>query len=257
MKLARFFALLLFLAISPGLLFAQELKVAAASDLTAALKEVATKFEGKTGKKVQVTFGSSGNFFTQIQNGAPFDLFFSADITYAQKLEDAGLAEKGSLYEYAVGRLVLWAPKQSSIDISKGFTVLSTSAVHKLAIANPQHAPYGRAAVAALEREKIYDSVKPKIVFGENISQTAQFVQSGNADVGLIALSLALSPQMKDSGKYWLVPEDFHPPLRQAVVVLKSASDKSGAEAFLTFLKSSEGRTIMERFGFKVPTSAP
>lgn len=236
---------------------AQEVKVAAASDLTAALKELAAQYQNKSGIKVQLIFGSSGNFFTQIQNGAPFDLFFSADITYPQKLEESGLAEKGSVYEYAVGRLVLWAPKTSSFDVNSGLKGLQSPTVKRIAIANPQHAPYGRAAIAALEHERLYDSIKDRIVLGENISQAAQFVQSGNADVGLIALSIALSPQMKESGKYWLVPEDFYPPLRQGAVMLKSAKHKSGAQAFLGFLRSSEGRATMERFGFKVPASAP
>jgi molybdate transport system substrate-binding protein len=252
MTLIKIFPLLLTLVLSAASLLAQEVKVAAASDLTSALKEVTAEYEQKTGQKVQLTFGSSGNFFTQIQNGAPFDLFFSADLTYPKQLDEAGLGEKGSLYEYAIGRLVLWAPKSSPIDVNSGLKTLQSSRIRKIAIANPQHAPYGRAAVAALEHEKLYDKLKAKIVFGENISQTAQFVQSGNADVGLVALSLALSPQMKDAGKYWTVPDDFHPPLRQAAVILKSARNKSGAQAFLNFLKSSEGRAIMERFGFKV-----
>jgi molybdate transport system substrate-binding protein len=233
--------------------FAQELRIAAASDLTAALKEIAAQYKKNSGRKVQLTFGSSGNFFTQIQNGAAFDLFFSADISYPRKLVEAGLAEKDSLYEYATGRLVLWVPYRSSIDVNKGIGVLSSPTVHKFSIANPQHAPYGRAAVAALQHEKIYNSLKNKIVFGENISQAAQFVQSGNADAGLIALSLALSPQMKDAGKYWLVPEDFHPLLRQAVVILKAATNRSAAQDFLSFLRSAEGRAAMEGFGFKVP----
>ena len=233
--------------------FAQDLKIAAASDLTTALKAVTAQYEKKTGKAVKLSFGSSGNFFTQINNGAPFDLFFSADIAYPQKLEEAGLTEMGSLYEYAEGRLVLWTHHGSNVPVNQGLSVLKLPAARKIAIANPQHAPYGRAAVAAMQHEKLYDAVKDKIVFGENISQTAQFASSGNADVGLIALSLARSPQMQEAGTYWLVPKEFHPPLRQAAVITHESQLKLEAKAFLDFLKSKQGQAIMEEFGFRVP----
>src|SRR5262249_45341151 len=154
-----------------------------------------------SGKGTKLSFGSSGNFFAQIENGAPYDLFFSADIAYPQKLEADHLAEPGSLYGYAVGRLALWAPKDSDIDVNKGLLVLTTPAVRKIAIANPQHAPYGRAAVAALQHEKIYDAVRDKLVFGENVSQAAHFLQSRGADIGLISLSLAMSLQVKNNGR--------------------------------------------------------
>jgi molybdate transport system substrate-binding protein len=237
----------------PGVVPGQEIKIAAASDLTAALTDLANEYKKATGKGTKLSFGSSGNFFAQIENGAPFDLFFSADIAYPQKLEADGLIEPGSLYEYAVGRLVLLVPRDSEIDVNKGLQVLSSPAVRKISIANPQHAPYGRAAVAALQYEKLYDAVRDKLVFGENISQAAQFVQSHNADAGLIALSLALSMQVKNSGKYWLVPADFHPPLRQAVVILKSSVQEADAKQFLDFVRSEQGRAIMERYGFEVP----
>lgn len=239
--------------IVPGIVSGQELKIAAASDLTAALTDVANAYQKASGKGTKLSFGSSGNFFAQIENGAPFDLFFSADIAYPQKLEADGLVEPNSLYEYAVGRLALWVPKDSDIDVNKGLLVLTTPAVRKIAIANPQHAPYGRAAVAALQHDKIYDAVRDKLVFGENISQAAHFVQSRNADVGLIAFSLALSLQVKTGGRYWLVPSHFHPPLRQAVVILRSSTQKDEAQHFLEFLRSAQGRTIMERHGFSVP----
>jgi molybdate transport system substrate-binding protein len=232
---------------------AQELKVAAASDLTAALAELTAAYQKGHKTNLVLSFGSSGNFFTQIQNGAPFDIFFSADISYPQKLEEANLAEPGSLYEYAVGRLVLWVPSESSVDVNKGLDSLRSPAVRRVSIANPQHAPYGRAAVAALQHAKMYDSLKDKLVFGENISQAAQFVQSGNADVGFIALSLALSMQMKQAGKYWLVPADYHPPLRQAAVIVRSSRQKVEATKFLDFVRSAQGRAIMEHYGFTLP----
>src|SRR6266436_6268417 len=164
-----------------------DIRVAAAADLQFAMQDVAAQFERQTGTKVDVTYGSSGNFFSQMQNGAPFDLFFSADIDYPRKLEAAGLAETGTLYEYAVGRIVIWMPPDSNVDVAKqGWNALLDAQVKKIAIANPEHAPYGRAAVAALREAGIYESVKAKLVYGENISQAAQFVQSGNAQAGII-----------------------------------------------------------------------
>src|SRR5206468_9754557 len=163
---------------------AQGLTVAAASDLQSALPAIASRFENATGQPVRLTFGSSGNFFAQIQNGAPFDLFLSADIDYPRRLASSGLAERGSLREYAVGRVVLWTRTDSGVDVKRGLAVLEDSRVRRIAIANPEHAPYGRAAVAALRHEGLYDRVRDKFVLGENISQAAQFADSGSADVG-------------------------------------------------------------------------
>ena len=234
-----------------GACFAQELTIAAASDLQSALPEVIAVFEKETGKTVRVTFGSSGNFFAQIQNGAPFDLFFSADVNYPQRLEAAGLTKKDSLYVYATGKIVVWAPKDSKLDLERrGLDALRDPAVKRIAIANPAHGPYGRAARAALEKAGVWEAVKDKIVMGENISQAMQFVESGNAQIGIIALSLALSPRMAPKGHYWVVPQELYPTLEQAAVVLKSAKSSAIAEDFLTYLKGSKGREIMKRFGF-------
>src|SRR6266478_5490377 len=197
---------------------AKELNVAAASDLSFAMKDLAANYEKQTGTIVKVTLGSSGNFFTQIQNGAPFDLFFAADIDYPKKLEAAGFGEPGTLYQYATGKIIIWVPADSKLDVSKGLAVLTDPSVRKIAIANPKHAPYGRAAVAAMTKQGIYEKITDKLVFGENISQTAQFVESGNADVGIIALSLTLAPVMADKGKYFEVPQDLYPPLDQGVI---------------------------------------
>jgi molybdate transport system substrate-binding protein len=240
----------LFLLFASILCTAQEITVAAAADLNYALKEVAQKFESQTGKKVQITFGSSGNFFTGIQNGAPYDVFFSADIDYPRKLEAAGLTVPGTLYEYAVGRIVLWVPNESKLNLTQGLAVLTDPSIRKIAIANPQHAPYGRAAVAALQSTKLYDRVSTKFVMGENISQTAQFVQSGNADIGIIALSLAKGPAMSNAGRCYVIPADTHPPIEQAAVVLKSAKDQAAARQFLDFVKSHTGSEILARYGF-------
>src|ERR1700722_10457022 len=173
---------------------AQQITVAAAADLQFAMQDVATRFEKETGMNVKLTYGSSGNFFQQIQNGAPFDLFFSANLDFAKKLENAGLTDAGSYYPYARGKIVIWVPKESKLNLSSGMKALLDPSVKKIAVANPQHAPYGQAAVAALQKEGLYEKVKDKFVLGENISQTASFVVSGSADVGIVALSLALSP---------------------------------------------------------------
>jgi molybdate transport system substrate-binding protein len=231
----------------------QKLQVAAAADLKFGMQELATQFEKQSGEKVDITVGSSGNFFAQIQSGAPFDLFFSADMEFPKKLEAAGFVEAGTLFEYALGRIVLWVPTDSAMDLAKqGWNALLDPRVQKIAIANPTLAPYGRAAISALQKAGIYEQVKRKLVYGENISQAAQFVQSGNAQAGILALSLALSPGMKN-GKMWKIPPELHPPIDQGAVVLKTAKDKNAARAFLDFVKSAQGGKILEKHGFAVP----
>jgi molybdate transport system substrate-binding protein len=246
----------LLLVLWSGIALAQDLAVAAAADLQFAFKDVASQFEKDSGHHVQVTFGSSGNFFAQIQNGAPFDLFFSADSDYPKKLEAAGLTEPGSFYPYAIGKIVLWAPKASALDLQRGLNVLLDPSIKKIAIANPEHAPYGRAAVAALKHENVYDQVSNKFVMGENISQTATFVASGNADVGIIALSLALAPTMQNDGKYGEIPSADYPPLEQAAVILKSSKQKELARQFMAFLQSPAVVQTMRRYGFMAPNGA-
>ncbi|HXM90553.1 MAG TPA: molybdate ABC transporter substrate-binding protein [Candidatus Dormibacteraeota bacterium] len=233
---------------------AQAVKVAAAADLKFAMAELAAQFEKQSGTKLDVTYGSSGNFLTQIQNGAPFDLFFSADSEYPKKLEAAGLAEPGTLREYAVGRIVIWTPGDSEINAAKdAWKCLLDQRVKKIAIANPEHAPYGRAALAAMKKAGIYEQLKDKLVYGENISQAAEFVQSGNAQAGIVALSLAISPAMKN-GNRWEVPADSYPPIKQAVVLLKASKNKDAARRFLEFVSGPQGREILQRFGFTAPT---
>jgi molybdate transport system substrate-binding protein len=234
---------------------AQAVKVAAAADLKFAMVELASQFEKQSGVKLDVTYGSSGNFLTQLQNGAPFDLFLSADSEYPKKLEAAGLTEPGTLREYAVGHIVIWTPSDGGINAAKdGWKSLLDQRVKKIAVANPDHAPYGRAAVAALKKAGIYDQVKDKLVYGENISQAAEFVQSGNAQVGIVALSLVLSPAMQNGGR-WEIPADSYPAMKQTVVLLKASKNKNAARQFLDFVSGSQGREIMQRFGFTVPAS--
>ena len=232
----------------------QEVRVAAAADLQFAMSELAQQFAKHTGNQVHATYGSSGNFFAQLQNGAPFDLFFSADMEYPLRLKATGLTEPGTLYPYAVGRIVIWMPADSTVDLAKqGWAALLDPGVLKIAIANPEHAPYGRAAVAALRKSGIYEQVAARLVYGENISQAAQFAQSGNAQAAIVALSLATSPAMKD-GKRWQIPAEMHPPIEQAAVILKSAQNKEAAQEFLAFVKSETGRATLARYGFSVPS---
>jgi molybdate transport system substrate-binding protein len=234
---------------------AQTVKVAAAADLKFAMDELATEFEKGSGAKLDVAYGSSGNFLTQIRNGAPFDLFFSADSEYPKKLEGVGLAEPGTLREYAVGHIVIWTPRDSGIDAAKaGWQSLLDQRVKKIAIANPDHAPYGRAALAALKKAGIYEQVKDKLVYGENISQAAEFVQSGNAQAGIIALSLAVSPAIKN-GNRWEIPADSYLAIKQAAVMLKASKNKAAARRFLDFVSGPQGLEILQRYGFTVPTS--
>ena len=247
-------SLLLSLAFASVASLAQEITVAAAADLQFVMQETTARFQKETGKSVKVINGSSGNFFQQIQNGAPFDMFFSANVDFPKKLEAAGLTEPGSLYQYATGRIVLWVANDSKLEVSSGLKALLESTVKKVAIANPQHAPYGQAAVAALKAENLYDQVSGKFILGENISQAASFVVSGAADAGIVALSLAVSPNMKGKGRYFEIPANDYPPIEQACVILKLSAQKPTAKAFLDFIKTAAITDLFRSYGFNVPT---
>ena len=233
---------------------AQEITVAAAADLQFAMQDVAARFQKETGKTVKLIYGSSGNFFQQIQNGAPFFMFFSANLDYPKKLEAAGLTAPGSYYQYARGKIVIWIPKESKLDLSSGLKALLDPSIKKIAIANPQHAPYGQAAVTAMKNENVYEGVKDRFVLGENISQTASFVVSGSADVGIVALSLALSPNMEDKGRYAEIPTKEYPPIEQACVILSSSKNKGEAQQFLSFFKTAPIGDLLKNYGFDVPS---
>ena len=241
------------LLLACNLALAQSLTVAVASDLQSALPAIVSQFEKDTGQRIRLTFGSSGNFFTQIQNGAPSTSFSRRISTIRNASKPRGQAERGSLYEYATGRIVLWTRNDSGIDVRRGLTVLADARVRRIAIANPEHAPYGRAAVAALRHEGLYERVQEKFVLGENISQAAQFAQSGSADVGVLALSLALSPTLKSSGTYVDIPESWYPPIEQAAVVLASSRQKPLARQFIDYLKKPDSLRILQSYGFAVP----
>ena len=249
--------LLMLAAVSVPVASAQQINVAAAADLNYALKELAHRFERGTGDKVTLSFGASGNLFSQISNGAPVDLYFSADEEYPKNLVAAGIADGSTLKTYAIGHLVLWVPNNSPYDPAKlQMDVLTQPSVKRIAIANPQHAPYGRAAMAAIEHYGLKDKLAGKLVFGENVSQAAQFVQSGNAQAGLIALSIAMSPSMQLAGKYWELPTTAYPEFKQAAVIISSSKQKKTAAAFLGFVLSAEGAAVFKQFGV-TPSAHP
>jgi molybdate transport system substrate-binding protein len=229
--------------------------VAAAADLKFALDDLVKEFHrAHPGTHVDVSYGSSGNFFAQLSNHAPFDVFFSADVDYPRQLAEQGLADKDSLFIYAVGHLVVWVRRDSPLDVEKlGIQALLDPSVKKVAIANPKHAPYGRAAEAALKKLGVYDKVEGRLVYGENVAQAAEFIDTGAADVGLIALSLALAPAPRDRGRYWEVPLDAYPRLEQGGIILSWAHDREAAEALRAFVLSSEGKAILKRYGFFLP----
>ncbi|MEP7132074.1 MAG: molybdate ABC transporter substrate-binding protein [Acidobacteriota bacterium] len=233
----------------------RQVRVAAAADLKFALDEVTAAFRGvRPEVDVAVTYGSSGNFYSQLANRAPFDLFLSADAEYPRRLIEAGLAVTGSEFLYARGRIVLWVRRDSPLEVEKrGLEALLDPAVRRIAIANPRHAPYGRAAEAALRSAGIYDRCLDRLVLGENVVQTAQFVESGAADAGVIALSLAVAPVLRDKGRFWTVPRDAHPVLEQGGAILSWASDPAAAKAFRDFLIGDRGRAILDRYGFERP----
>jgi len=230
--------------------------VAAAADLQFAMQEITSRYHKETGKTINSTYGSSGNFFQQLQNGAPFDLFFSANLDYPKKLEAAGLTDPDSFYQYARGKIVLWVSNDSKLDVSQGLKSVLDPSISKIAIANPQHAPYGQAAVAALKKQNLYDKVSDKFVLGENISQASSFVVSGAAEAGIIALSLALSPNLRQQGRFYEIPSTDYPPIEQACVILKSSNHKNDARDFLNFLKKPANAEVLRSYGFDVPSAS-
>jgi len=231
----------------------QTLLVCAASDLTYCLEELNAAFQKAHPEiTVKATLGASGNLLAQIQNGAPYDVFLSADIQYPKALIDAKAAEADSLTPYATGHLVVWTTTPG-IDVKGGAGSLTADAIQKIAIANPEHAPYGRAAKAALEHLGLWEKLREKIVLGENIAQTAQFVETGNAQAGIVALSLVLSPKLANRGSYAAIPLDSYPALEQGAVITKKGGANPAAKTYLEFLKSPEARAIFDRYGFLLP----
>lgn len=233
----------------------RRVSIAAAADLKFALDQVVADFAKlHPGIRVDVTYGSSGNFYAQLQNQAPFDLFLSADMEYPARLIREGLTLPGTEFTYAVGRLAVWVPADSAIDPRKlGIHALQDPAVIHIAIANPQHAPYGRAAEAAMRSLGVYESIRQKLIRGENVAQTLQFVQSGNAQIGIVALSLAISPSVRAQGRYWEVPLESYPRMEQGGVILKWTKEAGAARSFRAYLTGLEGRSTLKSFGFTLP----
>jgi len=231
-----------------------KVRVAAAADLNAAFPDLIMRFGASHDVDVSVSYGSSGNFYAQLINEAPFDMFLSADVSYPNQLAARGLTLPQSEFTYAIGRIVVWAPASSTLDVEhEGLQVLTQASIKHVAIANPEHAPYGRAAVAAMQSAGVYDRVKPKLVVGENIAQTMQFVQSGAAEVGIVALSLVLAPNVGDKGRLFDIPASTYPRLEQGGTILKGAADVDAARAFRGFLLSADGQAILKQYGFSLP----
>jgi len=228
------------------------LRIAAAADLRYALDDVVKAFRQRHAEvRIEPTYGSSGMFYAQLVNHAPFDLYLSADVEYPRKLSAQGLTLPGSDFAYADGRIVVWTGNATGVDVARlGMDALRQPAVRHIAIANPAHAPYGRAAEAALHSLGLYDAVQGKLVMGENISQAFQMAQSGAAEVGIVALSLAIAPSAAGQGHYWEIPRDAYPRIQQGGAILKWTKNPEAAHAFRAFLLAPEGRAILKRYGF-------
>jgi molybdate transport system substrate-binding protein len=230
-------------------------RVAAASDLNAGFGELITRFGAAHDVDVSVSYGSSGTFYAQLLNQAPFDLFLSADVSYPNQLAARGLTLPQSEFTYAIGRVVVWTPASSPVDVEHdGLPALAAASIAHVAIANPEHAPYGRAAVAAMQAAGIYDQVRAKLVLGENVAQAMQFVQSGAADAGIVARSLVFAPAAAGKGRVFEIPPSSYPRIEQGGAILKSAADPDAARALRGFLLSAEGQAILKKYGFGLPT---
>lgn len=223
---------------------AAQTNVAVAANFTEAAKEIAAAFKARTGHEAVLSFGASGQFYTQITQGAPFQVLLSADDDRPKKLVDDGLAVPGSRFTYAIGKLVLWSKAPGLV---KGEETLKTASFTKLSICNPTAAPYGAAAVEAMKALKIYETLQPKLVEGANITQAYQFVETGNAELGFVALSQLMGPP---TGSRWLVPQELYSPIRQDAVLLKSGASNEAATGFIAFLRGAEARAIIGKYGY-------
>jgi len=222
--------------------------VSAASDLTNAFQEVGREFERKNGTRVTFVFGSTGQLAQQIEQGAPTDVFAAASVAFIDELERGGFIVAGTKQTYGIGRIALWTRRDANPGIEK-LEDLARDGVQRIAIANPDHAPYGIAAREALQATGLWDKVKPRIIFAENISQTLQYAESGNVDVAIVALSLCIGSQ----GTWTLIPDNLHKPIVQSMAVIKGTTNEEGARSFVKYVNDAGGRVIMQRFGFSLP----
>ena len=243
------YALLLFWTIGSATSVAGEVRVAVAANFLATLNEIVSTFEQATGHAAAVSSGSSGKLYAQIKNGAPFDVFLSADVTRPKLMEEEGLAVQGSRFTYAVGRLTLWSPGPVVIE-GNGTSMLLSDRVEYVAIANPKTAPYGAAAKEVLQALGLWERLQNRLVRGENIGQTFHFVFSKNAQLGFVALSQVLGPKISGTGNRWDVPAHLHAPLRQQAVLLRHGQRNEAARALLDYVKEATSRNIIERFGY-------
>jgi molybdate transport system substrate-binding protein len=236
---------LVVLVVTPAL--AEQALVAVAANFVPPFREVAMEFEKATGHTLLVASGPSGGFYTQIKNGAPFDVFFSADNERPKLLEDEGLGVKGSRFTYAIGRLVLWSPDPNLV---KGEDTLRSEKFKHLAIANPKTAPYGVAAMQAMQKLGVWENIQPRLVMGEGLGQTMGFIESGNAELGFLSLSQVLDPKIKGKGGRWDVPVDLHEPIQQDVVLLTKGKDNPAAKALMEFMEGPQAKSIIVRYGY-------
>ena len=231
--------------------FAGEVNAAVASNFSAPMKQIAALFEQQSGDTVKLSFGSTGKFYAQIKGGAPFDVFIAADSATPQHLEEEGMAVNGSRFVYALGGLVLWSAQPGYVD-DKG-AVLRKGDYTRLAIADPKLAPYGMAAKQTLEKLALWNSIRNRLVMGENITQTYQFAATGNAELGFVALSQVMRDGKVSQGSWWRVPAEMYKPIRQSAVLLSGAKDKAAAQAFLDFLKSKKAAAVIRSYGYELP----
>lgn len=228
---------------------AEQALVAVAANFVPPFREVAMEFEKSTGHTLQVTSGSSGNFYSQIKNGAPFDVFVSADTERPRLLEEEGLGVKDSRVTYAVGRLALWSLTPSLV---KGADTLNSQHFKHLAIANPKTAPYGAAAMQTMQKLGVWDNLQPRIVTGENLGQTMGFIESGNAELGFVALSQVLDPKRKGKGARWDVPAELHEPIKQDMILLTKGKDNPAARALMEFMGGPQAKAVIGRYGYEL-----
>lgn len=248
--MSRLTALLCFFLLAASA-HAEKITVAAAADLKFAMDEIVFTFKkNSTGDEIDVVYGSSGKFNTQIQQGAPYDLYFSADIAFPRELAKNGFAAS-EVKPYAFGRIVLWSPSMDATKMT--LDSLTAPKITRIAIANPKHAPYGKRAEEVLRALGLWDKVESKLVYGENIAHAAQFVQTGNAQVGIIALALAVNPALASKGGYWLIPDNLHAPLEQGFIITKQAAGNTLAKRFADYMGSKAARAVMTKYGFVLP----
>lgn len=233
-----------------GTVQADEVQVAVAANFTAPIQAIAADFEKDTGHKLVAAYGATGQFYTQIKNGAPFEVFLSADETTAEKLEKEGDSVKGSRFTYAIGTLALWSAKEGYVD-AKG-DVLKKNEYQHLSIANPKAAPYGLAATQVLEKLKLTEATKAKIVEGQNITQAYQFVSTGNAELGFVALSQIYKDGKVSSGSAWIVPASLHDPIKQDAVILNKGKDNAAAKALVEYLKGPKAAAVIKSYGYQL-----